>query len=482
MANQPVRTLLMFVLSMVVVTPVRSLDNGLALTPQMGLSTWSVFRTGVNDSLIRELADAMVSSGLSKAGYNYLLVDDGWEGQGCTSIGCLPNRDENNRLVVDPTKFPLGLNATAKYVHSKGLKFGLWFGHSMCTSSNDTRDTNGVVAYEYTPTLAKLDAELFAANGVDAIKHDNCVDVANTTTDIATNYARYAALSAAMNATGRPIYYDVVLQVAHNRTSPSYDYGYLWSPEVYGKEAVKRIANSWWSLPVNKYNCWSCCVGSSERIIPDTACTSMPTGRGCRRGLLPMIDTQDMGTPGFSKEGHWDYGGPGGWNHIDQLAACVGESWYGPGLTDTEQVSQFSLWAVLASPLLVSMDVRTVSSKCLSFITNPRAIAVHQDSAGVPGRRLKNIAAVVNGSSVLVAQLWGRPLVGGAVAAIMFNRGESELDIASTFTELGLAAAVKTVTMVDVWSGEVTKGVTSPVVAKMVQPHGVTFVTLTPDS
>ena len=113
-----------------------------------------------------------------------------------------------------------------------------------------------------------------------------------------------------MNRTGRKIAYDVVLQVAHQREVPAYDYGYLWSPEVYGKAAVTGLANSWWSLPVNKYNCWSCCV-NGERIVDDSACTS-PTGRACRRGLLPMLDTQNMGTPGFSTAGHWDWGGPGG--------------------------------------------------------------------------------------------------------------------------------------------------------------------------
>jgi hypothetical protein len=72
-----------------------------------------------------------------------------------------------------------------------------------------------------------------------------------------------------------------------------------------------------------------------------------------------MIDAQDMGTlPLFSASGHWDWGGPGGWNHLDQLAVCVGKSWYGPGLTGVEQKSQFSLWAILASPLIVSMDIR----------------------------------------------------------------------------------------------------------------------------
>lgn len=458
-----------------------ALDNGLARTPPMGFSTWSVFRSAVNESLVRELADAMKSSGLAAAGYNYLLVDDGWEGSLKNCQSCAPNRDQSGRLVVDPQKFPSGMNETAAYVHSRGLKFGLWFGHSMCATSNDT-----ALVPQSVDRYAELDAAFFAWAGVDHIKHDNCVDVANTTSAIADNYHRFAALGAALNRTGRPIAYDVVLQVAHNREVPSYDYGYLWSPEIYGKEAVQSIANSWWSLPVNKYNCWSCCV-NGERIVNDQECTTL-ADRACRRGLLPMLDTQDMGTPGFSKAGHWDWAGPGGWNHIDQLAVCVGESWYGPGFTQVEQASQVSMWAVLASPLIVSFDVRNMSAECKDLVLNPRVIAVHQDPAGYPGKRLKNFPSIsINGTeattvseSPIDAQVWGRLLGGGGVAAVFFNRGDVARDITATFHELGLGADVNQVAVTDVWSGAITRGVTKSFAARAVPPHGSVFVTLQP--
>jgi alpha-galactosidase len=455
--------------------PGRALDNGLARTPPMGFSTWSVFQRNINESLIRELADAMQSSGLAAAGYDYLLVDDGWEGsapKGCT--GCAPNRDDQGRLVVDAAKFPSGMNETAAYVHSKGLRFGLWFGHSMCATSKDTR-LGSPSPIDY----AKLDAEFFAWAGVDHIKADNCVDVANTTEAIAENFQRYAALGEAMNKTGRPIAYDVVLQVAHKRTVPAYDYGYLWSPEVYGKAAVTGLANSWWSLPVNKYNCWSCCV-SGERIVDDSACTS-PTGHACRRGLLPMLDTQNMGTPGFSKAGHWDWGGPGGWNHIDQLAVCVGKSWYGPGFTPTEQASQVALWAVLASPLIVSFDVRAMAPECKALVMNSRVIAVHQDKLGVPGKPLKNLD-VHSADGSIGAQVWGRPLMGGGVAAVFFNRREVASDISATFAELGLETGHGEVRATDVWSGKVRHRVASPFTALAVPPHAAIFVTFTTSS
>ena len=122
--------------------PAVALENGLARTPPLGLSTWAAFAQDVNHSLMTELADAMVNSGLLAAGYEYLLVDDGWELHGCkgtkpgTAGSC---RDASGRLIVDSGKFP-NMSATAAYVHAKGLRFGLWFGHSMCADSNDQHE------------------------------------------------------------------------------------------------------------------------------------------------------------------------------------------------------------------------------------------------------------------------------------------------------------------------------------------------------
>jgi alpha-galactosidase len=278
----------------------------------------------------------------------------------------------------------------AEYIHSKGLLFGIYTDVTLAPCVHGQYDSErGRVPGSY--GHYERDAATFAKWGVDYVKADFCTPNLPNGSVIRAEDA-YPAFSKALNATGRPVMYDVVLQVAHARETPSYDLGYLWSPEVYGKEAVQHVANMWWSLPVNKFNCWSCCV-SGERIVDDSSCTSL-SGTACRRGLLPMLDAQDMGTPGFSSAGHWDYGGPGGWNHLDQLAVCTNKSWYGPGFTHTEQVAQMSLWSVLASPLIISMDVRNVSAQCIALVTNPRAIAVHQDALGAPGRRLKNIGAV----------------------------------------------------------------------------------------
>lgn len=143
------------------------------------------------------------------------------------------------------------------------------------------------------------------------------------------------------------------------------------------------------------------------------------------------------------------------------------------------------------------MDVRTITSDCIALITNARLLEVHQDVAGIPGRRLKNFVADGSGGAVaasargtagagagavIEAQLWGRPLgQNGAVAVVFFNRGKAARNISGTFADVGVAAHVTTVTTVNVWSGKVTKGVASPITAVDVAAHGVAFLTLTPE-
>lgn len=449
-----------------------ALDNGLALTPPMGVSTWSIFRTNVNHTLIVDLADSMVKLGLKDAGYEYLLMDAGWAIHAKDCPHCLPYRDRDGNLNVDTDKFP-SLKDTIDQVHSKGLLFGIWFGHDMCQDTDDIKED-----------IANMDAEFFASVGVDAVKHDTCgASVPNSTQALQHNFEKYEHLGIALNRTGRPMLYDVTLQVDKSRTIPSYDYNYIWSPEPYGMENVQRIANMWWSVPCNKFNCWQCCVHPNEYIVPDEDCWN-PNKQGALRGLLPYLDIQDQGSPGWS--GHWDWAGRGkGWNHLDQLGVCVGESWYGPGLSQEEQRTQISLWAaILGSPLIVSVDTRSMKhgDDCHQLITNPRMLRVHQDPLGIPGRRMKNNYRNTNDrQKVIDTQIWARPLTNGAVAAVFLNRAEEKRTFHASFEDVGLLSSVNTATSTSVWTGEVIHGLSSPITVSSVPPHGVAFLILTPE-
>ncbi|WP_407639521.1 NPCBM/NEW2 domain-containing protein [Kitasatospora azatica] len=165
-----------------------ALDNGIALTPQMGFNNWNSTHCGgqFNEAMVKGIADLFVSKGLKAAGYQYVNLDDCW---------ALPNRDASGNLVPDPVRFPDGIKALADYVHAKGLKFGLY--SSAGTHTCDVQGFPGGLGHE------QQDAKLWASWGVDYLKYDNCN---NQGVDAQT---RYKAMGDALKATGRPILYSI---------------------------------------------------------------------------------------------------------------------------------------------------------------------------------------------------------------------------------------------------------------------------------
>ena len=127
----------------------------LAMTPPMGWNSWNTFTWNINEDLVCGAADALCASGLKDKGYEYVVIDDCWS---------LKQRDENGRLVPDPEKFPHGMKAVADYVHSKGLKFGMY----SCCGTHTCAGYPGSFEHEF------VDAETFASWGVDYLKYDNC--------------------------------------------------------------------------------------------------------------------------------------------------------------------------------------------------------------------------------------------------------------------------------------------------------------------
>ncbi|MFD1537646.1 RICIN domain-containing protein [Nonomuraea guangzhouensis] len=162
-----------------------ALDNGLARTPQMGWNDWNSFGCNVNDGLIRQTADVMVSSGMAAAGYTYVNIDDCWSTK---------NRNSNGDLVPDPQKFPNGIKALADYVHSKGLKLGIY----------SSAGTTTCAGYPASLGNERRDAALWASWGIDYLKYDNCGDHQGRN-----GQQRYTAMRDALAATGRPIVYSL---------------------------------------------------------------------------------------------------------------------------------------------------------------------------------------------------------------------------------------------------------------------------------
>jgi alpha-galactosidase len=162
-----------------------ALDNGVGVRPPLGWNDWNTFGCSTSDGLIRGVADAMVSSGMAAAGYQYVNIDDCWEA---------PTRDSAGNLQADPTKFPNGIKAVADYVHGRGLKLGIYSEAGTTTCAGFL----GSLGHE------AQDARTFAAWGVDYLKYDNCGDHQGLT-----NQQRYTTMRDALLASGRQIFYSL---------------------------------------------------------------------------------------------------------------------------------------------------------------------------------------------------------------------------------------------------------------------------------
>ena len=158
--------------------------EGLAMTPPMGWNSWNTFQTNISEKLVKETADKMISSGMKDAGYQYLVLDDGWMAM---------ERDSAGNLVPDPKKFPHGMKELIDYVHSKGLKFGLY----NCAGTKTCAGYPGTRGYEY------QDARFYASLGIDYLKFDWC------NTDGINAKEAYATMSKALKKAGRPIVFSL---------------------------------------------------------------------------------------------------------------------------------------------------------------------------------------------------------------------------------------------------------------------------------
>lgn len=180
------------------------LANGIGLTPQMGWNSWNHFQCNINEQMIRETADAMVSTGLAAAGYKYVNLDDCWAEF---------NRDSKGNMVPRRSTFPSGIKALADYVHSKGLKLGIYSDAGVRTCSNTMP---GSLGHE------EQDAKTFASWGIDYLKYDNCFN------NNVTARQRYPIMSKALQNCGRPIFFSLCEWGQENVAT--------WGP---------GIANSW---------------------------------------------------------------------------------------------------------------------------------------------------------------------------------------------------------------------------------------------
>jgi len=203
------------------------LAQKVAMTPPMGWNSWNTFAGNINETVIKATADAMVSTGMQKAGYTYINLDDNWMQN--------PARDASGNLRADPTRFPDGITGLATYVHSKGLKLGIYTDRGSATCMGVPQ--SGAYGHEVN------DAKTFASWGVDYVKEDNCNTVGQMQSD-------YTTMSNAIAATGRPM----VLSICAWQTQQ-------WMPQIGNLwRSTTDITSSWvaasgaslpWSITYN---------------------------------------------------------------------------------------------------------------------------------------------------------------------------------------------------------------------------------------
>ena len=370
----------------------------LALTPPMGWNSWNKFGCNVSADLIKGMADAMVKSGMKDAGYQYVVIDDCWQVE----------RDHDANIVPDPQRFPGGIKPLADYVHSLGLKFGIYSD----AGSKTCAGRPGGLGHEY------QDAIKYASWGVDYLKYDWCH------TSIQDAKAAYANIRSALDAAGRPIVLSICEWGSHQP--------WLWGAEVGG---------NLWRTTGDIQDRWS---GKKE----------WRPGDCCSWGVVDIVDAENA---------IYSYAGPGHWNDPDMLEVGNG------GMTTTEYQSHFSLWALLAAPLIAGNDLRDMKPEIHDILTNKEVIAVNQDLLGRQGRRVWK-----NGD----LEVWSKPLAGGTRGVILFNRTASEQEITANWTDLDypekLAATVR-----DLWQKKDLGKFTGKFSAS-VPSHGVVMVTVKP--
>jgi alpha-galactosidase len=363
----------------------------LGATPPMGWNSWNAFNcSGLNETVVKSMADAFITTGMKDVGYQYVNLDDCW----------MDGRDSSGKLKPSTSKFPSGIAALADYVHGKGLKLGIY-------STPNTKTCAGLYG-GYTGGVGSVghettDAQTFASWGIDYLKYDKCQG----------QLSAFAVMRDALKATGRPIFYSI---------NPA-DQGPYCVPSNCSIDLIS-IANMW-------------------RIEFDISATWSDVTR--------LIDKDKPEYAGA---------GPGHWNDPDMLEV-------GNGLNDTEGRAHFSMWAIMAAPLITGNDLTKMSAATKATLTNKEVIAVNQDPLGKQGR-----VVATPGTSL---EVWSKEMSGTNTRAVaLFNRSSASASITVKWSDIGLPAGAATVR--DLWAATDVGPATDSYTASNVPSHTVVML------
>jgi alpha-galactosidase len=347
----------------------------LALTPHMGWNSWYIWAGDVSDKIMRQAADAMVSSGLIDHGYAYVNIDDCW----AVKPGSPGQQPRDARGNVNPNeRFP-DMKAMTDYIHARGLKAGLYTSPGPLTCCGCT----GAYGHE------EQDARQFARWGFDFLKYDWCSygSIAKNP-DLAAMQKPYRKMGGILPRLDR----DVVLNLCQ------YGMGDVWK---WGRETG----------------------GQSWRIADDLGDYNNPFG-AINRLVFDRYGRNEL----------QQYSGPGAWNDPDYILLGYLNTWKGKAettrLTPNEQYTHVSLWCLLAAPLIFSGDIARLDDFTLSLLSNDEAIDVDQDPLGKAALRVAKDGDL---------EVWAKDMEDGSKAVGLFNRGQREAQATARWPDLGVA-------------------------------------------
>jgi alpha-galactosidase len=356
----------------------------------------------VDENLIKQVADAMVSTGMKDGGYTYLNIDDCWHGA----------RDSLGFIHPDPKRFPSGMKALSDYVHSKGLKLGIYSD----AGSNTCGGKPGSRGYEF------QDVKMYASWGIDYLKYDWC------NTEGLKAEGAYKTITAALRKAERPIVLSLCEWGQSNPWTWASNVGHLW-------RTTGDIANQWEGVK------------------------SMGNWRAL--SVMKILESQNT----LRK-----YAGPGHWNDPDMLEV-------GNGMPVNEDRAHFSMWVMIAAPLIAGNDIRNMKKETAEILMNKEVIAVNQDSLGIQGFKYAAKDSF---------ETWLKPLKGGDWAVAFLNRNSKpqQVDfdwqsqvINDTLSKATLDAKQTTYRIRNLWAKK-DEGDTKKSFKATVPPHDVVMLRL----
>lgn len=357
-------------------------ENRMGYLPPLGWNSWNTFTWDINEELVKQVADVFVTQGYKEAGYEYIVIDDCWS---------LRDRDENGNLVADPKKFPSGMKALGDYIHSKGLKFGMY----SCAGTHTCAGYPGSFEHEF------QDAVQFAQWGVDYLKYDYCFKPRNMVGELL-----YRRMGLALKNCGREILFS-----ACNWGSDEV-HGWIRSSGAHMYRSTGDIQDNWESI---------------KRLALSQIYKSAYTGNYCHNDLDMLV----VGMRGGSNDAF-----------IGKIGGC----------SDIEYRTHFSLWSIMGSPLMIGCDVRKADDTIRGILQNPDILRINQDPEARGCYRVQPEPQWFQGEECFILV---KVLADGDLAIGFFNLSDDRRDMALMFWDLGMTYACgRKLSFYDCWKHE----------------------------